>query len=815
MKKTDFRKYLPYLVALLIFIGITLIYFSPLLEGKRIQQSDIMQFKGASKEIADYRKATGKEPLWTNSMFGGMPAYQISVIYKGNIFGYLDTILGLGLPHPANLVFLYFLGFFILLLVMKVDPWLSIAGAIAFAFSSYFFIIIDAGHNSKAHAIAYMAPVIAGIILTLRKQYIWGGILTAIALTLEIKANHPQITYYLLLLVFILGLFELVSSVIEKRFPGFLRSLGILIVAALFAVLTNITSLWATWEYGKYTIRGKSELTVNRENKTSGLDKDYATRWSYGIGETMTLLIPDFYGGSSSARLSENSEVVKALKQNNVSQNQIRQFISYPLPLHYWGDQPGTSGPVYVGAIIVFLFILGLIIVKGPVKWWLLTATLLSVMLSWGHNFMMLTDFFMDFVPGYNKFRAVSMTLVIAEFTMPLLAILALKELFDPGQNKKKLFRSIQIALGISAGLALLFILIPGLFLSFTGPNDPLIQESYKFPDWLMQAVRDERARLVRMDALRSLIYMVLAAALSWALLYSKLKKIYISFILAALILADMYVINKRYLNNDSLTTKSKVEKPFVASAADAEILKDSDPDFRVLNLSVDAFNDASTSWFHKSIGGYHGAKLRRYQEVIEQQISKNNMAVWNMLNTKYVITPGENRAPMAQRNYDALGHAWFVEGVKIVDNADQEMAALSSFNPADTAIVDERFQSFLREYTPGRETGSLIELKSYTPNRLEYQYTARKNSLAVFSEIYYPKGWNAYVDGAPTPHFRVNYILRGMVLPAGKHTVVFSFEPRVYALGETVSLTSSLVLLALILGLVFLELRKQWKSTG
>jgi hypothetical protein len=436
-------------------------------------------------------------------------------------------------------------------------------------------------------------------------------------------------------------------------------------------------------------------------------------------------------------------------------------------------------------------------------------------MLSWGHNFMMLTDFFMDFVPGYNKFRAVSMALVIAEFTMPLLAILAMKELFNPGQNKKKLFRGIQIALGISAGLALLFILIPGLFLSFTGPNDPLIQESYKFPDWLMQAVRDERARLVRMDALRSLIYMVLAAALSWALLYSKLKKIYISFILAALILADMYVINKRYLNNDSFTTKSKVEKPFVASAADAEILKDRDPDFRVLNLSVDAFNDASTSWFHKSIGGYHGAKLRRYQEVIEQQISKNNMAVWNMLNTKYVITPGENRAPMAQRNYDALGHAWFVEGVKIVDNADQEMAALSSFNPADTAIVDERFQSFLREYTPGRETGSLIELKSYTPNRLEYQYTARKNSLAVFSEIYYPKGWNAYVDGAPTPHFRVNYILRGMVLPAGKHTVVFSFEPRVYALGETVSLTSSLVLLALILGLVFLELRKQWKSTG
>ncbi|MFH1160630.1 MAG: YfhO family protein [bacterium] len=815
MKKIDFKKLLPYLAALLVFLLITVIYFSPLLEGKRIQQSDIMQFKGMSKEIVDYRKATGKEPLWTNSMFGGMPAYQISVIYKGNIFGYLDTILGLGLPHPANLVFLYFLGFFILLLVMKVDPWLSIAGAIAFAFSSYFFVIIDAGHNSKAHAIAYMAPVIAGIILTLRKKYIWGGILTAIFLTLEIKANHPQITYYLVILVLILGLFELIASIYQKRFVSFLGSVGVLVIVALFAIFTNITSLWATYEYGKYTIRGKSELTHDKENKTSGLDKDYATQWSYGVGETMTLLIPNFYGGSSAAKLSENSEVVKALKNNNISQNQIKQFISYPLPFLYWGDQPSTAGPVYIGAIVFFLFILGLIIVKGPIKWWLLTATILSIMLSWGHNFMTLTEFFMEYIPGYNKFRAVSMTLVIAEFTMPLLGMLALKELFDNRQDKKKLFTAIQIALGISGGLALLFVLFSGMFLSFTGPKDTLIEESYKFPDWLMQAIRDERARLVRMDALRSLIFIVLSAGLLWALLYSKLRKTYVYIILSALILIDMFVINKRYLNNENFTTKSKVEKPFVASPADEEILKDPDPDFRVLNLSVDAFNDASTSWFHKSIGGYHGAKLRRYQELIEYQISKNNMDVWNMLNTKYVIISGEDRVPVAQRNQDALGHAWFVEAVKLVDNADQEMEAITRFKPADTAIVDKQFENYLTTFSAGPDSGSFIELKSYTLNRLEYQYEAGKNGLALFSEIYYPKGWNAYVDSTLTPHFRADYVLRAMVLPAGKHTVVFAFEPNVYYLGEKISLISSITLLVVILFLVFLETRKAWKATA
>jgi len=698
-------------------------------------------------------------------------------------------------------------------MVLKVDPWLAIAGSIAFAFSSYFFIIIDVGHNSKAHAIAYIAPVLAGIILTLRKKYIPGGILTAAFLSLEIKANHPQITYYLVIMVFLLGISELIFALRQKRILQLMTSIGVLVIAATFAVLTNIATLWATWDYGKDTIRGKSELTSDLENKTSGLDKDYATQWSYGIGETMTLFIPNFYGGASASKISENSAIVKALKENNIPQNQIAQFTKYPLPFLYWGNQPSVAGPVYVGAIVVFLFILGLIIVRGPLKWWLLAATVLSILLSWGHNFMALTDFFLDYVPGYNKFRAVSMTLVIAEVAMPTLAILALKVLFEKHLDQKKLVKSLQIAAGITGGITLLFVIMPGLFLSFTGPVDASIQQNYQFPDWMMQAIRDERARVVRLDALRSFVYIILSAGLLWAFLYSKVNKTYVYIILGALILLDMFAISKRYLNNESFTAKTKVETPFTPTQADQQILQDPDPDYRVFNLTVSTFNDASTSYFHKSIGGYHGAKLRRYQELIENQISKNNMSVLNMLNTKYFILPGEDRQPTAQRNYDALGHAWFVEGYELVDNADLEMAAISVFNPGDTAIIDKRFESALETFVPGRDSSASIELTAYAPNHLSYQYETSKDDLAVFSEIYYPKGWNAYVDGILTPHFRANYVLRAMVLPAGSHKLDFKFEPDIYVVGEKISLISSILLLIVIILFGILETRNVLKS--
>ena len=599
MQNISFKKSVPYLVAILLFIIITFVYFSPLLEGKRLLQSDIVQFQGMSKEIVDYRNATGKEPLWTNSMFGGMPAYQISTKYSGNLLSYLDRIFTLGLPVPANMVFLYFLGFFILLLVMKVDPWLSIAGAIGYAFSTFFFLVIAAGHNSQAHAIGYVAPVLAGFILCFRKKYILGGILSAVALSLEFYANHPQITYYMVIIALILGISEFIQAIRAKSFGPYFASLAVIMVAAGFALLTNITVLWATYEYGNYTIRGKSELATGAANRTSGLDKDYATNWSYGIGETMTLMIPNIYGGGD-LKPGDNSAIAKALRANSVPEENVRQFVNQPLPM-YWGAQPFTSGPVYVGAIICFLFVLGLMIVKGPLKWWLLVVTILSVMLAWGHNFMALTDFFFTYFPGYNKFRAVTMILVIAEFAMPFLGILALKTIFESKEDSKKILKKVFIAAGITGGLALIFALIPNLFFDFTGQNDAEMAKQYQFPDWLMQALREDRESLTRMDSFRTLIFILLSAGTIVAFLYGKLKKNYVYIIIAALILVDMYPVAKRYMGNDNFTSSSKVSNPIEATQADEQILQDKSLDYRVINLSVSTFRDATTSYAQPS----------------------------------------------------------------------------------------------------------------------------------------------------------------------------------------------------------------------
>lgn len=821
MQHFDFKKWVPYLAAIIIFLIITFAYFTPLLEGKKMFQSDIAHFQGMSKEIVDYREKTGQEPLWTNSMFGGMPAYQISTKYTGNALGYLDKIVTLGLPRPADMVFLYFIGFFVLLLAMGVNPWLSIVGAIGFAFSSYFFIIFEAGHNSKAVAIGYMAPVVAGIILTMKRKYLWGGLLTAVALSLEIKANHPQITYYLAMIAVLLGIFKLIHAIRFKELTPFLKAVGVLIIAASFGVLTNITSLWATWEYGKYTIRGKSELSTEKENRTSGLDKDYATQWSYGIGETMTLMIPDVYGGSSSMKLDKNSKILEAMKANGLPDDAIREFGSQPLPFLYWGAQPFTSGPVYVGAILLFLFVLGLIIVAGPIRWWLLSATVLSIILAWGHNLMPVTDFFFTYLPGYNKFRAVTMILVIAEFCIPLLGILALQELIVKRHDTKKMFRGLQIAAIITTGICLLFALLPGLFLSFSGSNDAFLQRQYQLPDWFMQAIRDDRMRVVRFDAFRSLVFILLGAALCWALLFNKIKKEYAYLLFGVLILADMFTVNKRYVSNDIFVSKSRIEKPFEPTSADLEILKDPSLDYRVLNLTKSVFNDASASYFHKSIGGYHGAKLRRYQELIDHNIeneirsfastmSNDSTPVLNMLNTKYIILPQKEGAPVAFPNLKALGNAWFPKTYRFVANADEEINALKSFKPESLAIIDKSFSDFVNGKGLGYDSANTITLTAYEPNMLKYEYSATTPALVVFSEIYYPKGWNAYIDGQPAPHFRSNYVLRSMVLPAGKHLVEFMFEPVVYSAGEKISGISSWLLLALIVVAGVFEFRKK-----
>jgi len=777
------KKLSPHLIVILLFVGISFAYFSPVMQGKVLDMPDIKHWKGMSKEISDFRESTGQEALWTNSMFSGMPAYQISTKSNANLIQYVVKAISLGIPRPANLLFLYLLGFYLLLLSLKVDYRLSAVGAIAFAFSSYFFIIIMAGHMTKAHAIAYVPMVVAAVLYTYRGRMLLGGVLTALTVALELYANHLQITYYLVLVLILIGVVQFIKDFKANNLTSFAKRSGVLVLAALLASVTAITRLSTTMEYGAESTRGQSELTNNLDNKTSGLDKDYATSWSYGIAETFTLLIPNFYGGASQGELTTDSETYQAIKRAPNAKQLIKQ-----LPL-YWGTQPFTSGPTYAGSIVMFLFIFGLLFVKSEMRVWILLATIMSIMLAWGKNFMPLTDLFLDYFPGYNKFRAVSMILVIAEFTIPLFGFVALNKFLttEAPYNEKK--KPLQLAFYIVSGLTLVFALMPNLFFDFVGGQDDSLAKS----GWPVDALQSDRAGLLSADAWRSFIFIALSFGAMWMFLKNKLSSKYVILIVGVLVLADMWTINKRYLNDDNFARKSKLEIPYQATAADQQILKDADPNFRVFNQSVSTFNDASTSYFHKSIGGYHGAKLKRYQELIEDHIAKGNMAVLNMLNTKYFITP----KGQAQQNPGTMGNAWFINEINTVANADAEIASLNGFNPANTAIVDVRFSEQMIDGLDN--VGTSITLTEYKPNYLKYNSTSLKNGIAIFSEIYYDKGWNAYVDGELKPHFRANYVLRGMQIPAGNHVVEFKFEPAVYDVSERIALASSIILLLLL----------------
>jgi hypothetical protein len=829
MDKSLLKKLTPYLVAIVVFLAITFVYFSPLLEGKKLKQHDIAMWKGMSKEISDFRESTGEEALWTNSMFGGMPAWQISVQYGGNLMQYVDKVVTLGLPYPANYVFLYFLGFFVLLLVLRINPWVSLAGAIAFALSSYFFIILGAGHTSKAHAIGYMAPVLAGIILAFRGKYWQGALLTAVALALEIKAGHLQITYYLLLLIIIYGIFKLVEAIQQKQMPGFFKATGFLLIAALLAVLTHFTSLWATYDYGKDTMRGAPELTANQSNKSSGLDKDYITAWSYGTGETWSLMIPNAKGGASGL-IGKQKALDKA--DRNYRQSIAKQSA-------YWGDQPGTSGPVYVGVIVVFLFFLGLFIVNTKLRWALLAATILSIMLAWGKNFMPLTDFFIDYFPGYNKFRAVSMILVIAELTIPLLAFLALDKLIKDPDVIRKNMKVFYISLGLTGGVILLFYIAPTAFLSFFSQNEEAYFNSLMQGKDAGQAalfvssLEDVRIAIFRADALRSLFFVGAAALMMLAFVFGKIKKNWLIAVIAVLVLADLAGVDHRYLNSDNFVKARQVDVPFSPMPADRQILQDKDPDYRVLDLTKSTFNDASCSYFHKSIGGYHGAKLQRYQDLIEYYIQPEittltntfsgegvtfekildmfkELQVLGMLNTRYVIY---NPDAQPLRNPSAFGNAWVVDHYKLVANADEEIAALGKNDLKSTAIIDKRFAEQVKGKEFASDQSAAVSLLSYAPNHLVYEFESHAEQLVVFSEIYYDKGWKAFIDGEETPYLRADYVLRAMVVPAGKHRIEFSFEPRVWVVGETISLIASLLLILLLLGGIVMEIKAASKN--
>ena len=799
-----FKKLSPHLLVILLFVGISFTYFSPLIQGKHLDTPDVKHWKGMSKEIFDFRNATGKEALWTNSMFSGMPAYQISISSNTNLIRYVVKIISLGIPSPANLLFLYLLGFYLLLLSLKVDYRVSAIGAIAFSFSSYFFIIIMAGHMTKAYAIAYVPMVVAAVLYTYRGKMLLGGVFTALAVALELHANHLQITYYLVLMLMLIGLVQFVKDFKANNLIDFSKRSGVLILAALLASATAVTRLSTTMEYGTESTRGKSELTNNLDNKTSGLDKDYATSWSYGIAESFTLLIPNFYGGASQGELTTDSKTYQAIKRAPNPKQLIKQ-----LPL-YWGNQPFTSGPTYAGSIVMFLFIFGLLFVKSEMRVWILLATIMSIMLAWGKNFMPLTDLFLDYFPGYNKFRAVSMILVIAEFTLPLLGFIALNKFLSEKDEdyetndkvkdvktqkvshivvKSKKLRSLNLAFYIVGGLTLVFALMPTLFFDFVGGQDANLEKK----GWPIDALQADRAGLLSADAWRSFTFITLAFGVMWMFLKNKISSKYVVLIIGVLVLADMWTVNKRYLNDDNFARKSKVQVPYQATAADQQILRDTDPNFRVFNNSVSTFNDASTSYFHKSIGGYHGAKLKRYQELIENHIEKGNMAVLNMLNTKYFITP----KGQVQQNPGAMGNAWFVNKINIVANADAEIVALDEFNPANTAIVDTRFSE---QIIDGLDNSlANISLVEYKPNYLKYKTKSFNKGIAIFSEIYYDKGWDAYIDGELKPHFRANYVLRGMQIPEGNHIVEFKFVPAVYYVSEQIALASSILLLLLI----------------
>lgn len=805
MKNFNFKSIAPHIVAVVLFLVISLTYFSSLLEGKRIQQSDMMHYYGMSKEITDYRAETGKEALWTNAMFGGMPAYLISTIYTSNLLRYANIGMNLGLNKPANYLFLTLLGFYILMLVLGVNPWLAMAGAIAYSFSTYFFLIESAGHNTKSLSIAYMAPIIAGVLLSLKnKKPFMGAGLFGLFLGFQLLANHLQITYYTALIVLILGIYFFIDAIKEKAILQFTKSVSILVFVAILAVGTSITNMWLVWEYSSESMRGQSELSDTKNNKTSGLDKDYATSWSYGKAETWTLLVPNFMGGSSTGELDKKSETYKVLEENNVpNPDQIVK----QLPL-YWGAQPFTGGPTYIGAIVIFLFVLGLILVRGKMKWWLLTITIVSILLAWGRNFMWLTDLFLDYFPMYNKFRTPSMILVIAQFSMPLLGILALKQIVEEKISKEEILKKLKIAGGIVLGILLIFALLPGMFFDFVSPNDAKYV-SNGYPQWLIDSIVVDRASLLKSDAFRSLVLVALSIGAILLMMYQKISKNVFYVILIALFLIDLWPVNKRYLNDENFVSKQEERTPFPKTPVDEYILKDTDPNFRVFNVATDPFNDAGTSYYHKTIGGYHAAKMKRYQELIERHISKNNMAVLNMLNTKYFIVKTE-QGVMPQRNVAALGNAWFVKNIKLVENADSEITALTNFKPQEIAIIDKRFAKVVSNLPQTFDSTSTIKLTSYKPNHLIYKSESKTEQLAVFSEIYYNKGWDAYIDGKPANYVRANYVLRAMKVPAGSHTIEYKFEPKGFFIGEKISLISSSLILLIFVGAFGFEIFKK-----
>lgn len=774
--KEFFKKYGAYLAAAVVFLALTLVYCWPSIQGKVLNQSDNLQWKGMAHELKEYNETAKTPANWTNSMFGGMPGYQITMKHPRTavtkvIWGvdaFFRKLVTLFTDSILALLLGYFLGFFILMRAFGINKWLSIVGSIAVSMSSYFFLIIPAGHETKALTLGMMAPVIGGFYLIFRKKYGWGIALVMLYSSIGMM-KHPQMSYYLFMMMGLFGVAETVIHIKEKRIKDLLVAVGLFALSLGVGVGTGYSVLKANSEYVKETIRGGHSDLAEEGSGSKGLDIEYATAWSYGIDETLTLMIPGYMGGASSTDVGRDSKMYKTLVRQGVSTANARS-LSAGLPT-YWGEQPFTAGPVYVGAIVCFLFLLGCLIVKGPYKWALLAATLFSILLSWGHNFMGLTELFYNHFPLYNKFRTVSSILVVAEIAMPLLGFLALNELLKEGGDKRKLTKSVLISAAVTGGICLLLALLGRSICSFESSYDSRTLAG--MPQWFIAALQDERASMLVRDAWRSTAFIALAAGVVLLYLKDKLKFAPFAAALGVMVVADMWPIDKRYFGDKDWVSKKENEAYFRKTDYEEALLKDPEY-FRVMNLTTNTFNDSRTSYYLHSVGGYHAAKLRRYQDLIDQHLSKGHMSVINMLNTKYLIQEKDGKAvPVV--NPGRLGNAWFVDEMTVAGSAREESDALIELDLRTQAVTDAKFASFA---LPASDAKGSIELTSYAPDRLTYSASVDAEKTAVFSEIYYPHGWKAYIDGKPAEHFRADYTLRALNIPAGDHEIVFEFRP-------------------------------------
>jgi hypothetical protein len=810
MKNTN--KIYPYLLAILGFVVVSLLYFYPVMQGKKIYQSDIAQYTGMAKEQNDFRKQTGDEPYWTNSAFGGMPTYQLGAKYPHNYIKAVDETLRF-LPRPADYLFLYFLGFFVLMSVLKIDPLKAFFGALAFGLSTYLIVILGVGHNAKAHAIAYMPMVIAGVIMVFQRRYVAGGLLTLLATALEINANHFQMTFYLVLLLLVMGVCFLIPIIKNKEFKHLGLSIGTFFVAVLLAVGMNATNLMATAEYAKYSTRSDSPLSFNadgtvKESKNA-MSYDYITQYSYGIAETFDLIAPRFMGGSGHEKLQPDSEIVNYLQTLEVSQGQYlskeqaEEIAAGGMPT-YWGDQPILAAPAYIGAVVFFLFVLAMFTEKRRLKYAFLAGAIMSLLLSWGKNFPLLTDFMINYFPMYNKFRAVASIQVLLELCIPVLAVMGLYSFFI--SDKEKQWDSLWKSVAISGGLVVVLLLCKGMF-NFASLEDA--ETAKQYGQGFVDALRADRQTLYTADLLRTLFLILAVGVVFWAYTKQKLSQTTAVIIAGLLMVLDLFFVDKKYVDTTNFVSARNVDMPFEPTAADVQIMQDTSY-FRVLDVNG-SLNSARASYFHKSIGGYHAAKPQKMEQLFEYQIARNNMQVLNMLNVKYVIQDTENGENIPTVNPNANGAAWFISRVKAVANADEEMKALDKLDTKKEVVINKtNFPEAAKQPVFTVDSTATIVVTHHAPNFLRYISNNKNNGLAVFSEMYYSNGWNAYIDGKQTPHFEADYALRGLLVPAGKHTIEFKFEPQVVKTGSTIALVSFIGMLLLLAAGIYTETKKK-----